>query len=64
MATAQPTSGLGCWVIIESSGRIAVTAHRPGDPLMHRRLGAGWMVVRIYRGTDLDAALNLTAGAA
>jgi hypothetical protein len=54
---------VSCWIVIESPGRIAVTAHRPGDALMHRRLAAGWQIVKICRGT-LDEALNLTAGAA
>jgi hypothetical protein len=54
---------MNCWIVIESPGRIAVTAHKPGDVLLKGRLAIGWQVVKICRGT-LDEALNLTAGAA
>lgn len=49
-----------CWITIESAGRKVVSAHKPGDQLMHRRIASGWQIVKICRGT-LDEALNVTA---
>lgn len=47
---------MNTWIMLMKDGRPSLIQHKPGCPLLHAKIAAGWQIARIYQSAEIEGA--------